>query len=154
MHPDGGFYSSLDADSEGVEGKFYVWTQDEIREILGDESDFFEAAYGITGSGNWEGKIVLQRALDDKSLAARFAINPELAPVKLASTHKKLLSAREKRIRPGTDDKVLTEWNGLMLITFAEAARVFDNPDYLNMATRNANFLLTALRPDGELRRA
>ena len=153
-HPDGGFYSSLDADSEGVEGKFYIWTQEEIREILEDESEFFEAAYGITSSGNWEGKVVLQRVVDDITLAARFTLDPKLVPAKLTSAHKKLLTARAKRIRPGTDDKVLTEWNGLMLIAFAEAARVFDNPDYLDLATRNADFLLTALRPDGQLRRA
>src|SRR5512145_2946567 len=71
-HAQGGFYSSLDADSEGEEGKFYVWTLDEIREILKDDSEFFEAAYGITAKGNWEGKTVLQRAIDDATLAARF----------------------------------------------------------------------------------
>ena len=153
-HPDGGFYSSLDADSEGVEGKFYVWTKEEIEEILGADYALFEAAYGIAPKGNWEGKTVLQRTTDDLALAARFALDPELVPAKLASSHKKLLIAREKRIRPGTDDKVLTEWNGLMLIALAEAARVFDNTDYLDMATRNASFLLTALRPENQLRRA
>ena len=152
-HPDGGFYSSLDADSEGVKGKFYVWTQNEIHEILGEESEFFEAAYKITASGNWEENIILQRAVDDQPLAARFSLDPKLVSAKLASTHAKLLDARSKRTRPGTDDKVLTEWNGLMLIVFAEAARVFDNTNYLQMATRNANFLLTALRPNGQLRR-
>lgn len=164
-HPDGGFYSSLDADSEGVEGKFYVWTKDEIRNILQESFssketgsfttlEFFEAAYGIIASGNWEGKTILQRALDDATLAARFVLDPELVPAKLAVAHKKLLTVREKRIRPGTDDKVLTEWNGLMLIAFAEAARVFGDKNYLKMATRNADFLLTALRPGGQLRRA
>jgi uncharacterized protein YyaL (SSP411 family) len=79
-HPDGGFYSSLDADSEGEEGKFYVWTMDEIRGVLRDDSEFFEAAYGISARGNWEGKNVLQRALDDSSLAARFGLTPESVP--------------------------------------------------------------------------
>ncbi|MBT7600826.1 MAG: thioredoxin domain-containing protein, partial [Anaerolineae bacterium] len=105
-------------------------------------------------TGNWEGKIVLQRTTDDATLAARFALDSEQVPVKLAYAHKKLLVAREKRIRPGTDDKVLTEWNGLMLIIFAEAARVLDNEDYLSIAQANANFLFTELRPDGQLRRA
>ncbi|MCP4142485.1 MAG: thioredoxin domain-containing protein [Chloroflexi bacterium] len=153
-HPDGGFYSSLDADSEGVEGKFYVWEKEEIEDLLGDDYTLFEAAYGISATGNWEGKTVLQRTTDDLTLAARFALDPELVPAKLTSAHKKLLIARDKRIRPGTDDKVLTEWNGLMLIAIAEAARIFDNKDYLNMATRNADFLLTALRPSGQLRRS
>lgn len=123
-HPDGGFYSSLDADSEGEEGKFYVWTFDEIRAALKGDSDFFEAAYGVTARGNWEGKTVLQRALDDASLAARFKISPEAVTAKLADCHSKLLSVRATRIRPGTDDKVLTSWNGLMLATLAEAARI------------------------------
>ncbi len=123
-HEQGGFYSSLDADSEGVEGKFYVWSLDEIRKVLKDDSDFFEAAYGITAGGNWEGKTVLQRALDDASLAARFKLNLEAVPVKLAESHSRLLAVRALRIRPGTDDKILTAWNGLMLAAFAEAARV------------------------------
>ncbi len=154
-HPDGGFFSSLDADSEGVEGKFHVWTLDEIRETLKEESEFFEAAYGITAKGNWEGKTVLQRALDDSSLAARFGIAPEVVPTKLADSHLRLLDARARRVRPGTDDKIITAWNGLMLAAFAEAARVFDDVgrDYAEVATRNAEFLLTALRPYGQLRR-
>lgn len=157
-HPAGGFYSSLDADSEGEEGKFYVWTLEEIRDVLKDDSEFFEAAYGITQGGNWEGKTVLQRALDDASLAARFNLKPEEVTAGLAASHSKLLSARSSRVRPGTDDKILTAWNGLMLATAAEAARVLDEPklehDYLILATRNAEFLLDALRPDGRLRRS
>ncbi len=153
-HPEGGFYSSLDADSEGVEGKFYVWTQAEIREILTEDVDLFEAAYGITHQGNWEGKIILQRQMDNVTLAARFGLDPEVVPAKLASAHRRLLAAREKRVRPGTDDKVLTAWNGLMLMAFAEAARVLDRADYRAIARQNADFLLTALRPQGQLRRA
>jgi uncharacterized protein YyaL (SSP411 family) len=180
-HPDGGFFSSLDADSEGVEGKFYVWTLDEIRETLKEDSEFFEAAYGITAKGNWEGMTVLQRTLDDSSLAARFGIAPEAVCQKLADSHFRLLDVRARRIRPGTDDKIITAWNGLMLAAFAEAARVLEadvvasalceatshtgarlprrdehpprNDIYHKMATRSAEFLLTALRPDGQLRR-
>lgn len=173
-HPDGGFYSSLDADSEHEEGKFYVWTLDEVRAILGDESNFFEAAYGITTRGNWEGKTVLQRALDDPSLAARFKLDVEAVPSKLADCHSQLLSARAERVRPGTDDKVLASWNGLMLATIAEASRVIAsevkqsasngreiasslknaprNDIYYKLATRNAEFLLNALRPNGKLK--
>ena len=157
-HPAGGFYSSLDADSEGEEGKFYVWTLEEIREVLGEESEFFEAAYGISPKGNWEGKTVLQRALDDTSLAVRFRLDPKAVPAKLAESHTKLLAARASRVRPGTDDKVLTAWNGLMLAACAEASRALSEPElqhrYLVMATRNAEFLLDALRPAGKLKRS
>jgi uncharacterized protein YyaL (SSP411 family) len=177
-HPEGGFYSSLDADSEGEEGKFYVWTLDEIRKVLKDDSDFFEAAYGITIKGNWEGKTVLQRALDDASLAARFKLDTETVSAKLTDCHSRLLTARASRIRPGTDDKILTAWNGLMLAAMAEAARVIAsdqgersnlpsqleivpsgirlpcNDKYHQLATRNATFLLSALRPNGKLKRS
>ncbi|HMD81826.1 MAG TPA: hypothetical protein VKE92_10990, partial [Anaerolineales bacterium] len=172
-HPDGGFYSSLDADSEGEEGKFYVWSLDEIQEILKDNSEFFEAAYAITARGNWEGKTVLQRALDDTSLAVRFKLDPETVPTKLAELHSQLLTARASRIRPGTDDKILTAWNGLMLATMAEASRLIENqmPQgsdeiasslkstprndiYHRLATRNAEFLLGSLMVDGKLRRS
>jgi len=165
-HPQGGFYSSLDADSEGREGKFYIWTLQEIREHLLQDSEFFETAYGINNNGNWEGSTVLQRALDDASLAARFKLDVERVAEKLADCHLRLLAARAKRIRPGTDDKVLTAWNGLTLATFAEAARLFgdDNSanefyvssknEYYELATRNAEFLLSELRPNGQLRRA
>jgi uncharacterized protein len=153
-HEQGGFYSSLDADSEGEEGKFYVWSLDEIRDVLKDDSEFFEAAYGITVKGNWEGKTVLQRALDDSSLAARFQLNPEAVPAKLAESHSRLYAARAARIRPGTDDKVLTSWNGLMLAAMAESARVLDRKDYLLLATRNAAFILSDLRRDEKLRRS
>jgi hypothetical protein len=157
-HPAGGFYSSLDADSEGEEGKFYVWTLDEIREVLGEAAEFFEAAYGVSERGNWEGKTVLQPALDDASLAARFRLDPQTGPAKLAENHSRLLSVRAARVRPGTDDKILTAWNGLMLAAAAEASRAMDDPDlqhkYLVMATRNADFLMDALRPDGKLKRS
>lgn len=164
-HPDGGFYSSLDADSEGEEGKFYVWTLDEIRSTLKDNSDFFEAAYGISARGNWEGKTVLQRALDDASLAARFKMDLQTVPAKLTDCHSQLLSARATRIRPGTDDKILTSWNGLMLATLAEAARVIspnviasgtkaprNNDMHYKLATRNAEFILSNLRPNSKLK--
>ena len=158
-HAKGGFFSSLDADSEGVEGKFYVWSLHEIREVLKDDFTFFEAAYGIIADGNWEGKTILHRQMDDAALAARFGLNQEAVLVKLAESHSKLLAARSTRIRPGTDDKVLTSWNGLMLAAFAEAARVLasSNPrsrEYLNLATRSAKFLLSELRPNRKLRRA
>jgi uncharacterized protein YyaL (SSP411 family) len=153
-HPEGGFFSSLDADSEGEEGKFYAWTQDEMQAALGPDFEFFKAAYGITPQGNWEGKTVLQRALDDSSLAARFKMGPEAAREKLAQAHRRLLKVRSNRIRPGTDDKILVMWNALMLSAFAEAGRSLGRVDYLEAAERNAQFLADHLYVDGRLHRS
>jgi len=159
VNAEGGFYSSLDADSDGAEGKFYVWTKDNLREALADDSLFeiFVAAYGLTTSGNWEGKTVLQRALDDASLASRFRVDEAAILRRLAQGRGQLLRARNSRIRPATDDKVICSWNGLMLRAFAEAGRFLDEEDrratYTSVATRNASFLLTGLRPDAGLRR-
>ncbi|HET9913381.1 MAG TPA: thioredoxin domain-containing protein [Anaerolineales bacterium] len=153
-HPDGGFYSSLDADSEGEEGKFYVWTQDEIQSVLGSDSEFFKTAYGITPQGNWEGKTILQRALDDATLAARFKLDPEAVHTKLTECHSRLLEARNNRVRPGTDDKVLVMWNALTLSAFAEAGRYLGRQDYLEAATHNARFLMNNLYVNDRLLRS
>jgi uncharacterized protein YyaL (SSP411 family) len=140
--PDGGFYATQDADSEGEEGKFFLWTGDDVRGILGDEADRFITAYGVTDGGNFEGRNVLELL---GTLEEREA---------LAGARSRLFEARERRVRPGRDDKVLTSWNGLMLAAFAEAARVLDRDDYGQVAERNAAFLLDELRtPDGRLRR-
>jgi len=136
--PQGGFYSTQDADSEGEEGKFFVWTPTEIRDLLGGEADAFMAAYGVTERGNFEGRNILE-LFSDMSLR-----------VELAGARRKLFAAREQRVRPGRDEKVLTSWNGLMLAAFAEAARVLDRDDYRQVAERNAGFLLRELcRPNG-----
>ena len=127
--PAGGFCSTQDADSEGVEGKFFVWTPDEIREVLGGEADAFIAAQGVTSAGNFEGKNILEFVNDMQQRPA------------LAEARRKLLKAREKRVHPGRDEKVLTAWNGLMLAPFAEAARVLGREDYQQVAKRNAEFL-------------
>lgn len=153
-HPDGGFYSSLDADSEGEEGKFYVWDYAELETTLGPDFDFFKLAYGLTPGGNWEGKTVLQRALDDKTLSARTALPAAELTVKLAECHARLLAARTRRVRPGTDDKVLVGWNALALEAFAEAGRILQRQDYLHAAARNASFLLENLSSDGRLLRS
>jgi uncharacterized protein len=151
-HPQGGFYSSLDADSDGEEGKFYVWTHAEIQDILGRDFELFKTAYGISPQGNWEGKTILQRALDDPSLAARFKLDQDAVPAILAECHSKLLERRNTRVRPGTDDKVLVMWNSLALSAFAEAARYLEREDYLEAAIRNAHFLLDNLSDDRLLR--
>jgi uncharacterized protein YyaL (SSP411 family) len=140
--PGGGFYSTQDADSEGEEGKFFVWTPDEIREVLVDEADAFMAACGITRHGNFEGKNILE-----------FVGNMDQRPT-LTEARRKLFQAREKRVHPGRDEKVLTSWNSLMLAAFAEAARALARDDgsralaasYRMVAERNADFLLRKLR--------
>ena len=132
----GGFYSTQDADSEGEEGKFFVWSPDEIRDVLGDRAGQFIDAYGVTGQGNFEGRNILELT---GSLDEREALSD-------ARSH--LFDAREARVRPGRDEKVLTSWNGLMLAAFAEAARVLDNDVYRQVAERNADFLLRELRRD------
>ncbi len=154
LAPEGGFYSSLDADSEGVEGKFYVWTLDEIRSVLGEKDELFETAYGLTATGNWEGKIVLQRVATDAELTGMFGLSATEIHKKLAERHAQFLAQRNTRIRPATDDKVLTSWNGLMLSAFADAARALGNSSYLQVAQRNADFILRELVVDGRLRRS
>jgi uncharacterized protein len=155
-HPLGGFFSSLDADSEGQEGKYYVWTPQEIEKVLThkDDVDFFSAAYAISQQGNFEGTNVLQRALDDAQLSEKFGMALEQVQTRLDRLHSILLAEREKRVRPSTDDKVLVSWNAWMLIAFAEAARYLKRTDYLEAAKRNADFLLTHLHPDDRLLRS
>ncbi|MEQ1923575.1 MAG: thioredoxin domain-containing protein, partial [Pyrinomonadaceae bacterium] len=136
----GGFYSTQDADSEGEEGKFFVWSVDEIEEILGDEAKAFCEYFDVTASGNFEGSNILN-------------IKNPVATAPGSDSRKKLFDIREKRIKPGRDEKVLTAWNGLMLATFADAAAVLDSEDYLNIAKRNAEFILNQLQKDGRLLR-
>jgi len=154
-HFQGGFYSSLDADSEGEEGKFYVWTPADISAAIQNPEDvrLILAAYGVTESGNFDGKTVLQRVLDDEQLADAFEIPIKDVPTKLAELHALLLDARSQRIRPGTDDKVIVFWNGLMLAAFAEAGRYLNRDDYTQVGVKNAEFLLTELRFDDRLLR-
>jgi uncharacterized protein YyaL (SSP411 family) len=149
--PEGGFYSSLDADSGGEEGQYYLWGLEEIRGVLGEKSGFFESAYKITPQGNWEGRTILQRQLDDGSLAAHFGLTVVQVQENLAECHARLLAARSERLRPATDDKVLTAWNGLMLVSLAEAGVTFADGHLLELAERNADFLLTHLCPEGSL---
>ena len=138
--PGGGFYAAQDADSEGEEGKFFVWTADEIRQALGGDAPAFMAAYGVTEAGNWEGKNILTFVDEWEAREA------------LADARRRLFEVRERRVKPARDDKVLTAWNGLMLAAFAEAARVLGREDYRAVAEENAAFLLRELRrPDGRL---
>jgi uncharacterized protein YyaL (SSP411 family) len=152
--PEGGFYSSLDADSPAGEGVYYTWDLEEIRRVLASDSGFFETAYGITPHGNWEDRTILQRQLDDSSLAVRYDLTSAQVFEKLDRCHALLLEACRSRPHPATDDKVLASWNGLMLSAFARAAAAFSDPGLLAAASRAADFLLTRLSPDGSLRHA
>lgn len=152
--PSGGFYSTQDADSEGEEGKFFVWTVAEIESLLGqEEAKLFCAAYDMTESGNWEGKSILNLPHSWAKIAGDFSLTEADLAEKIVAAKKKLFAHRETRIKPARDEKILTAWNGMMLAAFAEAARVLDRPDYLAVAEKNANFLLTHLSSNGRLLR-
>jgi uncharacterized protein YyaL (SSP411 family) len=155
-HPQGGFFSSLDADSEGREGKFYIWTQSEIEAIFTDpqDLDLFLAAYAITPQGGFEGANLLQRSVDNTSLANKFKMSEQDLVEKLQHLHRRLLEVRQKRERPATDDKVLVSWNGLMLAGLAEAARFLHRADYLQAAVKNAGFILSSLINQDRLMRS
>ncbi len=155
-HTEGGFFSSLDADSEGEEGKFYLWSLAEIQAALPTPQDvaLFCAAYDVTASGNFEGKNILQRALADEQLARQFNLVAADLPVRLAGMHARLLEAREQRMRPGTDDKVLVAWNAWMMSALAEAGRYLKQEKYTRAATQNAVFLLENLYQSGALLRS
>jgi uncharacterized protein YyaL (SSP411 family) len=138
----GGFYSTQDADSEGEEGKFFVWTRGEIELVLGkDAAAEFCSVYGVTSEGNFEGKNILNIAAPGKDL------DP------LADARRRLFMHREERVKPGRDEKVLTAWNGLMLAAFADAAGVLSEDHFLDVAKTNAEFVLTQLQRDGRLLR-
>jgi uncharacterized protein YyaL (SSP411 family) len=130
--PEGGFYSALDADSEGVEGKFYVWTLDQVREVLGDDADTAIEHLGMTEEGNFEGRNIPVRAKDGLPEALRLRLH----------------QARSKRVWPGLDDKRLTAWNALMISALAEAGATLDEPRYLDAARSAAAFVLRSLRDD------
>jgi uncharacterized protein len=153
--PEVGFYSAEDADSEGEEGKFYVWTPEEIRGVLNaEEATIAERYWDVTARGNFEGKNILYVPRPPEAVAAEFGISPEELRDRVKEIRSKLFAAREERVRPGRDEKVLAAWNGLMLRSFALAARVLKREDYREVAERNAAFLLDKLRIDGRLRRS
>ena len=149
--PDGGFYSAQDADSEGVEGKFFVWRPEEIIDLLGKtEGDLFNSYYGVTRKGNFEGQSILHVA---KGGAAIRGMSDEEFEKTLRRWKMILLAARNERVAPGLDDKVLTSWNGLAMRAFAEAGGALGRPDYVEKANINAKFILDSLVRDGRLLR-
>ena len=145
--PEGGFYSALDADSEGVEGKFYTFTKADIDEILGDDAQLFCIYYHITKDGNWheEKTNVPFRNEEDDALAEKLGLPVDTLLSKIAASKQKVFDARAKRIRPGLDNKILASWNGLMLKGLCDAYRAFDQPEFLALALKNADFILNGL---------
>lgn len=143
---EGGFYSSLDADSEGEEGKFYVFTKDEIEKTLGTDAPLFIKYYNLTNAGNWEhGKNILFRKESYEAFAKNNNTSVESLQTKVSTAKEKLMKVRSKRVRPGLDDKILTSWNALMLKGYAQAYRAFADKKFLATAITNANFLLKNL---------
>ncbi len=149
----GGFYSAYDADSEGIEGKFYVWKKSEIKEILGDDADLFCLFYDVTDGGNWEGNNILCNNINIATVAFNFGIPENKVKNILDLCSKKLLIARSKRIPPGLDDKILTSWNSLMITAFAKGYRVTNDKRYLDAATNCISFIENYLLFDNQLLR-
>ncbi|MEX2159665.1 MAG: thioredoxin domain-containing protein [Dehalococcoidia bacterium] len=154
LDPAGGFYSAQDADSEGEEGKFFVWTPAEIHEAAGPElARVVRTYYGVTEAGNFEGRSILWRPRGDDAIAAELGLTLDELKAEIETARARLLEARSHRIAPARDDKVLTSWNALMLRAFAEAGAVLDNAHYVDIAHRNAEFLLSSLVEDDRLLR-
>jgi uncharacterized protein YyaL (SSP411 family) len=151
---DGGFYSSFDADSEGHEGKFYVWSADEFDALLGGDAPVARAYWGVTDDGNFEGNNILFVAATPTEVASRLAMpEPRVRDV-IARAAARLYAARSQRVRPGRDEKILTSWNALMVRGIAEAARAFEDDAYTGIAIESASFLFRALYRDGRVFRS
>ncbi len=152
-HPAGGFFATQDADSEGEEGKFFLWTPEEIQAVLGrEEGELFCRVYGVTPGGNFEGRTILNLSAPDVQ-ALPGGMDRENLVDTLAASRKKLFAAREQRVKPARDEKIITAWNGLMLAALAEAGRVLHRDDYTQAAVRNAQFVLDTMMSDGRLYR-
>jgi uncharacterized protein len=142
MHPDGGFYSALDADSEGVEGKFYVWTNSEFEEVIKEDRELLKTYYSIKDEGNWEhGNNILFRAIPDDKFLEKTGLTKEEWKSKLQNAKDKLLAVRDKRIKPGLDDKIILGWNAMMVVGLADAYKFTGNEKFLKAALKNMEFL-------------
>ena len=149
--PEGGFYSALDADSEGVEGKYYVWTASELDELLGDDAELVKAFYGVTPAGNFEGHNILFIAQSVETLAEQLSLSEDEVAEKLEHARQTLFNARQTRVRPGLDDKILCSWNGLLVSAYADAGRVLRREDYLETARKTARFIRRVFYGNGRL---
>tara|TARA_B100001123_G_scaffold97718_1_gene112408 strand:- start:3221 stop:5299 length:2079 start_codon:yes stop_codon:yes gene_type:complete len=152
--PQGEFYSSQDADSEGVEGKFFVWRPEQIRQILGNQQgEIFNDYYGVTKEGNFEGMSILHVASNCRDIAQKYGTTEKYVNSSLEKSREILLEHRNHRIAPDLDDKVISSWNGMMLRSYAEAGAVFGHSEYLDKANQNAKFISDNLISDGRLLR-
>ncbi|MBX2970838.1 MAG: thioredoxin domain-containing protein [Cyclobacteriaceae bacterium] len=146
MHPDGGFYSALDADSEGVEGKFYCWTKTELENALSDDAQLFCTYYGVTEEGNWEhGQNILKRIFPEQEFLNQHSLTDAAWQEKLKHGHQILLRIREQRVRPGLDDKILTGWNAMTIVGLVDAYLALQDESILVLAIKNMTFLETNL---------
>jgi uncharacterized protein len=154
-HPDGGFYSSQDADSEGVEGKFNVWSYDELANAVGGRGEVVAAWFGASPEGNWDGTNVLWTPASREQVSADAGLSVDELDRLIDAARADLLAVRDRRVHPAVDDKVLTAWNALTITALAEAGRVLAEPRYVQAAEQAAKFLLANLRrDDGRLLRA
>ena len=153
MDPSGGFYSAYDADSEGEEGRFYVWSKEEVLNLLKEDGQLFCDYYTISDSGNWEpDKNILYRIDDPNELLEKYSIDKKTLEEKLSASKRILFEERQKRVKPGLDDKILTSWNALMLKGFIDAYNAFGEKDFLNTALKNAEFISgKMMKEDGQL---
>ena len=152
---EGGFYSAEDADSEGEEGKFYVWTPEELESALDTDEAALAARYwDVTERGNFEGKNILHVSRPPEAVADEFGLSPDELWDRIVDIRAKLFAVREKRVRPGRDEKVLAAWNGLMLRSFALAARITGREDYREAAVKNATFIVENLKENGRIHRS
>jgi uncharacterized protein YyaL (SSP411 family) len=153
--PEGGFYATLDADTEGHEGVFYTWTPDELEEVLGaDDAAVARAWFAVEPGGNFEGRSVLSTPRAMADVADRLGIDEAALGEAIVRIRASLLAAREQRTRPGRDEKVIAAWNGLMLTAFADGSRILGRNDFREIAVRNATFILDHLQRDGRLLRS
>ena len=150
---EGGFYSALDADSEGEEGKYYVWNKKEIKDVLGKDTDVFCLYFDVTDGGNFEGKSILNNNINVSTVAFQFGITPDEVRRIVSEAERKLLTLRSNRIRPGLDDKILTSWNALMISALVKGYRVTDDITYFDAATKCVNFVEQNMLSDGLLLR-
>jgi uncharacterized protein YyaL (SSP411 family) len=151
--PKGGFYSAQDADSEGIEGKYYTWKKSEIMEALGPDGEVFCLHYGVTEGGNFEGRNILHISVPPDRLVKKISRPMDEIERTLLEGREKLLQIREKRVKPGRDEKILTSWNGLMISSFAKGYRVTGNNSYLEAANKAVNFIESSLADCSSLRR-
>jgi uncharacterized protein len=151
--PLGGFFSAEDADSDGGEGRFYLWSWDEIHLILGKDAPLFCEYYGVIAGGNFEGRTILHMRQSHDEFASQRHLDPVMLKQSLKEMRQKLWKVREERVHPAKDDKILSAWNGLMIYALAQAGQILKQKQYLDAAQKGANFIKNSLWKDGNLLR-